>query len=66
MRKVTSITAFETSVGTKLAMTYSEIDSEGNIIKENERINKIVVDETAKADIEKVKAFAQSLVDAIG
>lgn len=65
MRKVTSYTVYETSVGTKVAITYSEIDEEGNIIKENERIGKIVLDEEIKKSMENVKNFSQNIVDEI-
>lgn len=65
MRKVTSYTVYETSVGTKVAITYSEIDEEGNITKENERIGKIVLDEEIKKSMENVKNFSQNIVDEI-
>lgn len=64
MKKVTGVTTFNTDVGTMLALTYTEIDSDGNIIKRNARMQKVVVDEEANAHITAIKEFAQKIVDA--
>ena len=44
IRKVTSITVLKTPEGWRISPTFSELDGNGNIIKENERRNKVVVD----------------------
>lgn len=65
MKKVTSITTFNTDLGKMLALTYSEIDESGNIIKRNENMQKVVVDTETKNHIEALTLMAQSIVDSI-
>lgn len=63
MNKVTSMTVLTTAEGKRLSITFSEIDDNGNIIKENERINKVVVNSDALGHIAKLEEFAQEIVD---
>lgn len=63
MKKVTSMTVLTTAEGKRLSITFSEIDDKGNIIKENERVNKIVVDQSALSCITELESFAQGIVD---
>lgn len=63
MKKVTSITTFETAEGTRVSITYSELSDSGKIISENNRINRIVMDEKLKEEIETVKRAAQEMVE---
>ena len=63
MKKVTSMTVLTTAEGKRLSITFSEIDEKGNIIKENERVNKVVVDQLALNCITELEGFAQGIVD---
>ena len=63
MKKVTSMTVLTTAEGKRLSITFSEIDEKGNIIKENERVNKVVVDQSALNCITQLEGFAQGIVD---
>lgn len=63
MKVVTSVTMFRTAEGMRLSVTYSEIDDAGKIIKQNVRVNRIVLDETELTNITAVEAFAQKIVD---
>ena len=63
MKKVTSMTVLTTAEGNRLSITFSEIDEKGNIIKENERVNKVVVDQSALNCITELEGFAQGIVD---
>lgn len=63
MKKVTSVTTFTTEVGEVLALTYSEIDDEGNIVKRNEKMQKVVMDKSVLSAITTLKKFAQQIVD---
>lgn len=63
MKKVTSITTLTTAEGKRLSLTFSEIDENGNIVKENERVNKVVVNRNALACISELEEFAQDIVD---
>lgn len=66
MKIVTSMTIFNDAVGVRMSITYSEIDeTTGQIISDNKRVDRIVTDATARADIQTVKDYAQELVDAI-
>lgn len=63
MRKVTSMTILTTAEGKRLSITFSEIDGNGNIVKENERINKVVVNRAALDCVAELEDFAQDIVD---
>ena len=63
MKKVTSITILTTAEGKRLSLTFSEIDESGNIVKENDRVNRVVVDEAALGVIAGLEEFAQAIVE---
>jgi hypothetical protein len=64
IKTVTSVTVFGDAVGMRMSITYSEIDeTTGKIISDNKRIDRVVTDKTAKADIAKVEDYAQEFVD---
>lgn len=64
MKVVTSVTAWNDSVGKRVSITYSEVDETGKIISDNGRIDKVVVDKDAKATIDSLLEYAQELIDA--
>lgn len=57
------MTTLTTAEGKRISITFSEIDDNGNIIKENERVNKIVVNQNALECIAGLEEFAQKIVD---
>lgn len=63
MKKVTSMTILTTAEGKRLSLTFSEIDDNGNIIKENERANRVIVDGNALGIIAELEDFAQGIVE---
>lgn len=63
MKRVTSMTVLTTAEGKRISVTFSEIDDNGNIIRENERVNKVVVSRSALNCIAELEAFAQDIVD---
>lgn len=65
MKKVTSVTTFNTDVGKRIAITYSEIDDDGNITKDNVKIQKVIVSADDLAKINAVDSIAQTIVNAI-
>lgn len=65
LRTVTSITTHVTAEGTRLSITYSEISDTGEIVKSNERVNRIVVDEELQGLIDGVNAHAQIMIDSL-
>lgn len=63
MKKVTSMTVLTTAEGKRLSITFSEIDDNGNIVKENERVNKVLVNRNALACAMELEEFAQAIVE---
>ena len=61
MKKVTAITIFDTAVGTRASIVYSEINDDGVIVKDNIRLDRIIVDKA----VLKVTSYAQELVDGL-
>lgn len=54
IRKITSFTHHTTAEGSRLSATYSEISSDGSLVKSNERFNTIVVNEEVQAHIDAI------------
>lgn len=65
MKKVTSMTILTTAEGKRISITFSEIDDKGNIIKENERVNKVLVNQNALEHAAGLEDFAQEIVEDI-
>lgn len=63
MKKVTSMTVLTTAEGKRLSITFSEIDDSGNITKENERVNKVVVNRNTLDHISALEEFAQDIIE---
>lgn len=63
MKKVTSMTILTTAEGRRISVTFSDIDDKGNIIKENERINKVVVNSKVLDIISELEKFAQEIIE---
>ncbi|WP_304841288.1 hypothetical protein [Phocaeicola sartorii] len=57
------MTVLTTAEGKRLSVTFSEIDEKGNIIRENERVNKVVVDQAALSNVKELEDFAQRIID---
>lgn len=65
MKKVTSTTTWEDAVGTRMSITYSEIDEEtGKIISDNKRLDRVITDKTVKSLSTQLMDYAQECVDA--
>ncbi len=66
MKKVTSVTLFNDAVGKRMSATYSEIDdTTGQILSDNNRIDRLVTDSAAIKKADAMAAFAQELIDAL-
>lgn len=63
MKKVTSMTVLTTAEGKRLSLTFSEINDSGDIITENKRVNKVVINSNALEQISSLEDFAQSIID---
>ena len=62
MNIVTAITAWNDAVGARVSIVYSEVSEEGTIIKDNQRIDRIVLDGDVKKVIETLMSYAQGVV----
>ena len=61
MKIITSVTVFNDAVGMRMSATYSEVDDEtGRIISDNKRFDRVVTDNTAKADAQALLDYATS------
>lgn len=63
MRKVTSMTLFNTSAGRRLSITYSEISDTGQILRSNIRVDRILVTEDIIAHADALAEYAQSVIN---
>lgn len=51
MKIITSATVFNDAVGMRMSATYSEIDEQtGRIVSDNNRFDRVITDEGAKAE----------------
>lgn len=65
MKIVTSIGLFNDAVGKRMSVTYSEIDDKtGQIVSDNKRIDRVVIDTAILKEIADVTEYAQQFVDA--
>ena len=58
MNKITNLTLHTTAIGEQMAITYSVIDDNGNIISQNKRAEAVVLGKDALDAIEILKQFA--------
>lgn len=60
---ITSITTHITAEGTRLSFTYSQINEEGEIVKSNERVTRIVTDDDILEHITALNEYAMSILE---
>ena len=61
---VTSVTVFNDAVGKRISVSYSEVNEEtGMIISDNNRVDRVVTDASAKATTNELVEFAQGFLD---
>lgn len=65
MKKVTSVTTFNTAEGVRVSFTYSELDEAGTITAQNIRKNLICTDEETLASIEQINKFLTSKLEEV-
>lgn len=62
---VTSVSLFKVAAGQRMSITYLEINENGEIIKDNVKVARIITDSTMLDNIDNVLSDAQSIVNAI-
>jgi len=66
MKNATSATVFRDAVGMRMSVTYSEVDdTTGEIISDNNRITKVLVDHDNVSKAEAIVQVAQSFIDSL-
>ena len=66
MKKVTSVTFWNDAVGKRLSITYSEIDdATGKIVRDNYRMDRVLVDKKAIAACNRFAGVAQAFIDSM-
>ena len=63
MRKVTSITFWNDAIGKRISMTYSDIDENGIVTADNQRVDRIVTDAGHIEHLDAISKMAQEIVD---
>lgn len=64
MKIITSVTVFNDAVGMRLSATYSEIDdTTGRVISDNNRFDRVVTDNTIKADANAIMDYAAQSIE---
>lgn len=59
MKIITSVTVFNDAVGMRMSATYSEIDEQtGKIISDNQRFDRVVTNEAARASAQALLTWA--------
>ena len=59
MKIITSVTVFPDAVGMRLSATYSEVDEQtGRVISDNNRFDRVITDNTIKADAQALINYA--------
>lgn len=66
MKLVTSFTIFNDAVGTRLSVSYSEIDdTTGQVISDNKRADRVITDINTKQTADVLKSYAQEFIDSL-
>lgn len=65
MKTVTSITVWNDAVGKRMSITYSEIDEQGQIISDNNRVDRVMTDANARSTADALKEYAQDYIDSL-
>lgn len=60
MKKLTSFTHLTTGEGDRIAFTYSELDSSGNLISQNNKGNFVAIDNKLITHIRAIQSFIQN------
>lgn len=66
MKKITALTLFQTAEGMRISMVYSDISDRGVILKDNSRVDRILVDEQAQENATALMSYAQKCIEEVG
>lgn len=63
MKIVTSITFWNDAIGKRISATYSEVDQNGQVITDNNRVDRVVTDSKEIKHMDEIAKIAQRLLD---
>ena len=63
MIAVTSMGILTTAEGKRISITFSVIDNAGKITKENQRVNRVILDEDVLSHISAIEQFALGIAE---
>ena len=63
MKIVTSIGLFNDAVGKRISITYSEVNDSGQIVSDNQRIDRVVTDSKASDHANAIAEYAQRIIE---
>jgi hypothetical protein len=63
MKVITSVTTHITAEGTRISFTYSEINDNGDIVTSNERVTKIITDNSMMDHVKALNDYALTLLE---
>lgn len=66
MKVLTSITVFNDAIGKRMSITFSDVDeTTGKVISDNNRIDRVVTDKSAKSIMDELEEYAQGFIDSV-
>ena len=65
MRIVTSVSLFKVAAGQRMSITYSEINENGEFLKENVKVSRIITNNDELSNINNVLNDAKNIIDNI-
>ena len=63
MKNIKGFAIANDGVMKRIAVTYDEIDEQGNVINANVKVNRIITDSATLKAVETVTKFAQTIVE---
>lgn len=65
MKIVTSITTWNDAVGKRMSITFSELNEQGQIISDNNRVDRVITDSTIRNYADALNDYAQDYIDSL-
>lgn len=63
LNRITNITLHTTAIGEQMAITYSTVDDDGNIIAQNKRAETVILSDDGINAVQTLKRIAQNKID---
>lgn len=60
---ITAVTGFDTETGTRLSCVYSIVDENGKVLSQNNRFDRLIMDEELISCVNRLKDYAKSLIE---